>query len=260
MEFVEKAKRGDLSFIKRIPLDQVIGRIEIGENPENPGVYIPSPIVINEKLRITIDLDTVMMIDDSGNTWGKWILWIDPLRYPLEGKTEETFVMNWLNRAVDANVSYVPSAYESWNTIFGDLNRYFRAVNGEPLEDVFLAELGLGAMFLSYWYEARTGIFLMSHTNSFFDDFLTQKLGVVATIADEQEDWAHLSEIVFVGDLNSDWVVNKSDLTIVARVFRTKPGYERWNQTADLNKDGIINILDIAITAKAFGTQYITTD
>jgi hypothetical protein len=258
MEFVEKAQSGDLSFIKRIPMDQVVGRIEIFDDPSNPQVSIPSPIVIHQELTVTVDLDTMMMIDNEGQPWGKWILWIDPLRYPLEGNTEEVFFTNWLNRVVDVNVSYVPNAYVPFDTVFGSLNRYFRAVCSEPLEDPFLSQLGLGLVFISDWYEERTGIFLKSNTFTFIDDFLTQKLGIVA-VASEDED-VHLANIVFVGDLNGDWQVNIVDLSIVAKAFGSAVGDSRWNQNADLNGDDVINIVDVTLAAKAFGTQYIIPD
>ena len=262
-EFVEKASRGDLSFIKRIPMDQVIGRIEIHDDPQNPAVLIPSPIILDQKFTVTVDLDTMMMYDEDGRILGKWILWIDPLKYPLEdwhNPTVELFVTNWLNTTIYANVFYVPSPPFNipLNTLFGEVNRYFCASVPEPLENEFLSELGWSAIFLGYHYEPRTGILLPTDCD-FIDDLLTQKLGVVG-LHSFVKNGIYLSSIVFVGDLNSDWVVNISDLTIVARAFRTKPGDEKWNQTADLNKDDIINILDIAITAKAFGTQYITTD
>lgn len=258
MGFVEKAESGDLSFIKRIPMDQVIGRIRIEDDPSNPAVYIPSPIVIHRELIVTVDLDTMMMIDGEGQPWGKWVLWIDPLRYPLEGKMEEVFFTNWLNRVVDVNVSYVPNAYVPLDTIFGSLNRYFRAVCSEPLEDPFLGQLGLGGVLITYRYEERTGIFLKSDTFTFIDDLLTQKLGIVAVVSEDED--VHLANIVFMGDLNGDWQVNIVDLSIVARAFGSAVGDAEWNQSADFNRDDVINIVDVALAAKAFGTQYIIPD
>jgi len=49
-------------------------------------------------------------------------------------------------------------------------------------------------------------------------------------------------------------------VAIVAGAFGSKPGDDRWNQTADRNKDEIINILDVTTVALAFGTQYVTTE
>lgn len=258
MEFVQKAQSGDLSFITRIPMDQVEGRIEISDDPTNPKVSIPSPIIIHRELVVTVNLDTMMMIDGEGQPWGKWILWIDPLRYPLEGKTKEVFFTNWLNRAVDVNVSYVPNAYVPLDTIFGSLNRYFRAVCSEPLEDPFLGQLGLTGVLITYMYEERTGIFLKSNTFTFIDDLLTQKLGVVAVVSEDED--VHLANIAFVGDLNGDWQVNIVDLSIIAKAFDSTLGDARWNQNADLKQDEVINIVDITIAAKAFGTQYIIPD
>ncbi len=258
-EILERAARGDLSFVKRIPLDQVIGNFEMHNSSVTPGIRegigIFSPITINKKLVVTVNLDSMMMIDEHGQEWGRWLLWIDPLKYPLEENTLETIVMNWLGRSVDANISYRPSISTPVDTIFGQVSRCYLVASQEILEDEFLSEHGVGAMFITYYYEPRTGVLLVSE--SFFDDFLTQQLGIVASGPGKGDIRMTLTEIAFVGDLNSDWQVNISDLAIVAVAFSSKPGEQRWNQLADAKKDGVINIIDVSVVAKIFGTQYI---
>lgn len=61
------------------------------------------------------------------------------------------------------------------------------------------------------------------------------------------------SRTPLITDLNNDGTVNILDVTIVATAFRTKPGDERWNETADLDKNGVINILDVAMVARDCG-------
>jgi hypothetical protein len=262
-EFVEKASRGDLSFIKRVPMDQVIGRVEITNETTHYAVKIPSPIFISRSFRVVVDLDSMEMIDEGGRPWGKWILWIDPLKYPLEGRTEELFVMNWLNTTIYLNVTY---NYQSIprDTIFGQVNTYFFAQPWRFIENNFLQELGIEgvlAILPSYTYEPRTGIFLQTTGLDYLDDILTQKFGIVKTMLHVwPQPLLYLSSISFCGDLNSDWAVNIHDIFIVAKAFGSKEGDENWNSLADANKDGIVNVKDIFIVAKMFGTQYITTD
>ena len=54
-------------------------------------------------------------------------------------------------------------------------------------------------------------------------------------------------------DINNDGIVNIVDITIVAKAFGTKPGDDRWNETADVDKNGQVNIIDISMVAKDFG-------
>jgi len=268
-EFLEMAARGDLSFVRRIPMDQVIGKpielFNVTAGDDFDGVSIMSPVFLSKNFQVTVDLDTMIMFDRNGEQLGKWILWIDPLKYPLAGwdqRTMEAFVTSWLNSTITVGVFYMkqPEAMPL-NTMFGTVNRYFYATPENFVENQFLTDNGWSSILPAYCYEPRTGIFLTTWGPLFIDDTLTQEFGVVGYQAPGGPTaWMKLASIMFVGDLNSDWVVNILDLTVAAAAFRTKPGDERWNQVADVNKDGIINILDIAITAKAFGTQYITPD
>lgn len=181
-EFVDMASRGDLSFIKRIPMDQVTGRLEIANSTDNPGVYIPSPIVINQKFRVTVDLDSMMMTGEDGKPWGKWVLWIDPFKYSLEGwqnPTVEPFIMNWLNTTVNFNISYFNGTPNlPINTTFGTIYRYFWASVNQTLENPLLTELGWSGIGLTYAYEPRTGVLLSLVDTDFIDDTLTQRFGI----------------------------------------------------------------------------------
>ena len=186
-EFVDKAARGDLSFIKRVPIDQVIGRVQLINTAKHQEVRIPSPIVISQNFTVVIDLHTMQMIGDNGEPWGKWALWIDPLKYPIEGTTEELFIMNWLNTSVYLNVTYhAPPNSIPQSTVLGEVKRYFSATTFHSIENDFLKELGVSGLndiLPCYHYEARTGVFLRPTLFDYLDDILTQKFGIIKTHA-----------------------------------------------------------------------------
>jgi hypothetical protein len=190
IEFYTKAADGDLSFIKRAPMDQVIGRLELFNSTdwEYYEVSIPSPVLISDRFRVVVDLDTMMMIGQNGKPWGKWIMWINPLRYPLEGRTQEMSVMNWLNTTINLNVTYKsPQHATPTDTVLGEVKSYFSASASQPIENEFLTELGLGGnpkIYISYHYEARTGILIGPTADTYLDDVLTQKFGIINTFLD----------------------------------------------------------------------------
>ncbi|MEM3626998.1 MAG: hypothetical protein QXZ25_03120 [Candidatus Bathyarchaeia archaeon] len=184
-EFVEKAKNNDFSFIKRIPIDQIRReQITIDEDP--PWIHIWEPLYIYKKLIVTVDLDTLNLIDENGK-WGKWAMWINPLKYPLKGYTHEVFIINWLNTTVEMSVSYNDGTRgDPIETVLGKYEKYFSA--STDLEVKFLLEMGLGMSpplaTLHYTYEPRIGILLNACTLTYFDDVLTQKLGVIYTFGE----------------------------------------------------------------------------
>jgi hypothetical protein len=186
-EFIEKAKNNDFSFIKRIPIDQIRKeQIDISEEPE-PWIHIWEPLYIYKKLIVTVDLDTLELIDENGKPWGKWAMWINPLKYPLKGYTLETFMMNWLNTTVKMDVSYNDGTHGSpIETALGRHEKYFSA--STDLEVKFLLEMGIGmsppVATLHYTYEPRIGILLNACTFTYLDDVLTQKLGIIYTFGD----------------------------------------------------------------------------
>ena len=264
IEFLEMAAAGDLSFIKRVPMDQVVGRIEL-INRTTPGdeyyaVKIPSPIIISQKFSVVVDLDTMELIDENGEAWGKWALWIDPLKYPLEGNTEELFIMDWLNTTVSLNVRYkAPPKSMVIDTMFGEIVRYFVAWC-DPIENDFLLELGVQGMTdicMSNYYEPRTGIFLWAGLFDYLDDVLTQKFGIIKTSTHAWPDFFYLSDVTFVPDLNGDYKVDIRDVTAVATAYASTSDDPRWNPEADFDHNDIINIRDITIVAMEFGTTFI---
>ena len=181
IEFVERAENGDLSFIKRIPMEQVVGRIQLRSDM----VRIPSPIYIYKNLVVTVDLNTFELVDEDRNLWGKWVMWIDPLKYPLEGETPETFIMNWLNTTVDLYIHYHNGSIgKPIDTVIGKFERFFVASRFEPFENEFLLKLGImkqPQITMTYAYEPRSGILLQQLVSSYLDDILTQKLGIILT-------------------------------------------------------------------------------
>ena len=180
IEFVERAEKGDLSFIKRIPMEQVVGRIQLRLDM----VRIPGPIYIHKNLVVTVDIDTMELVDEDRNPWGKWVMWIDPLKYPLEGETLETFIVNWLNTTVDLYVSYNDGTRgPPIDTLLGIFERYFVA-GRPPIENEFLLKLGVMTqswIVLTYTYDPRSGILLTAEAENYIDDLLSQELGIIFT-------------------------------------------------------------------------------
>jgi len=187
IEFYTRAAGGDLSFIKRAPMDQVIGRLELLNSTdwEYYEVTIPSPLLISDRFQAVVDLDTMMMIGQDGKPWGKWIMWINPLKYPLQGSSEELFVKNWLNTTINLNVTYIsPQDAMPIDTVWGQIKSYYVATVDEPIENEFLTELGLTGtpiILPCYRYEARTGILIGPTVKTYLDDVLTQKFGIIKT-------------------------------------------------------------------------------
>jgi hypothetical protein len=188
-EFLEEAARGDFSFIRRIPFDQVAGRTELVNMSEIGDEYyavrIPAPVYIYKKLAVTVDLNTMELVDEKRVPWGKWALWINPLEYPLTGRTLETFVMNWLNTTVSLYIFYSNGTGPPVDIALGHFERYFVAGH-DPIENPDLLKLGPilnpPAIVLTYMYEPRVGILLHVGTMNYLDDVLTQKLGIIYTL------------------------------------------------------------------------------
>ena len=64
------------------------------------------------------------------------------------------------------------------------------------------------------------------------------------------------SWIVTTADLDSDGIVSRQDISIVAEAFGAKSGELDWNDNADLDKNGKIKMIDIGIVARAFGITF----
>ncbi|MDP4182037.1 MAG: glycoside hydrolase family 9 protein [Bacillota bacterium] len=57
----------------------------------------------------------------------------------------------------------------------------------------------------------------------------------------------------FAEDINSDGLVNMSDIMIIALSFNTTKDDETFNEKCDMNYDGVINMADVIAVAKKFG-------
>jgi len=188
-EFYDKAYSGDLSFVKRIPLDQFVERMELyaWEKEKEYAAEARAPIHVYKKIEVTLDLDTLEFVDEYMLPWGKCMLWIDAVKYPLNGTTREMLMMNWLNTTVYTDITYLDK-FETIDTILGTYERFFQSWPGE-LKNDFLNKLSWGSSFpypvyLNYVYEPRIGILLESLTWEYLDDILTQKLGIIFTFGE----------------------------------------------------------------------------
>ncbi len=62
-----------------------------------------------------------------------------------------------------------------------------------------------------------------------------------------------LFTVRLAGDVNTDCVVNISDLAIVGSAFGSTPSSSNWNASADINNDGAVNISDLSLVGLHFG-------
>jgi len=81
-----------------------------------------------------------------------------------------------------------------------------------------------------------------------YRDFLQQN-GFYLYIGDEMD-------VTFLGDLNCDFVVNISDVAVVAVAYGSTVGGPNWNGVADVAEPyGLIDIVDVAEVAREFGLR-----
>lgn len=225
-EFLEKAQNGDLSFIKRIPMEQVVGKILLEEDMVR--VRIPGPLYIYNNTVVTVDLNTMEVVDENSKPWGKWAMWIDSLKYPLEGYTLETFIVNWLNMTVELYVSYNNgTSGPPIDTVLGRFERYFVAGH-PPIENEFLLRLRImnqPFLLLTYEYDPRTGILLHSELGYYLDDILTQRLGIIFadgfTLLETNVSIEQSGEFDFTPFIPYIAVVAISGITIVTYLIKT---------------------------------------
>lgn len=59
--------------------------------------------------------------------------------------------------------------------------------------------------------------------------------------------------VILIGDINHDGIVDIRDISIVGRAYGSYPGHTRWNPAADLNKDNLVDIRDISMVGRDFG-------
>lgn len=62
--------------------------------------------------------------------------------------------------------------------------------------------------------------------------------------------------VTIPGDLNGDFKVSLSDLSLLAKAYNTKPGDPNWNPNSDINGDSVVSLSDLSILAKHYGQKY----
>ncbi|MGA2310021.1 MAG: PQQ-binding-like beta-propeller repeat protein [Candidatus Bathyarchaeia archaeon] len=60
-------------------------------------------------------------------------------------------------------------------------------------------------------------------------------------------------KVTISGDINGDFKVSLSDLSLLAKAYGTTPGQPKWNANADINNDGKVSLSDLSILAKNYG-------
>ena len=63
--------------------------------------------------------------------------------------------------------------------------------------------------------------------------------------------------VILVGDINGDLIVETRDVSIVCRNYGKTESSPGWNPTIDLNNDGIIDTRDVSIVCKNYGKSGI---
>ena len=140
---------------------------------------------------VTINTETMDLIDDYGKVWGKAWFWIDLARIPASHPDRTTVrniivVMNWLNETVkNPRVSRVfslsrESHLRSPKTPLGYVNRC--VVMSVQVPNITHLRKPYGVSFcpsgtpLYGYYEAKCGLL---YAGMYMDDILSQKFGVV---------------------------------------------------------------------------------
>ncbi|HOP09282.1 MAG TPA: hypothetical protein PLC12_03600, partial [Candidatus Methanofastidiosa archaeon] len=68
---------------------------------------------------VDVDLRTRDVFDLEGNVIGRWLWWINPEQYPLEGQTGEVYRYDWHGQQIGGFVSYISEeAYDGWGSVF----------------------------------------------------------------------------------------------------------------------------------------------
>jgi outer membrane protein assembly factor BamB len=62
--------------------------------------------------------------------------------------------------------------------------------------------------------------------------------------------------VTIPGDINGDFKVSLSDLSILAKAYGTTPASPKWNANADVNNDGKVSLSDLSLLAKHYGQHY----
>lgn len=109
-------------------------------------------------------------------------------------------------------------------------------------------------MILSFpnsWNNTCEGNYWSDYNGTVFDNY---GIGNTAYLIDgDNQDNYPLRSPYLIGDVNHDARVDMRDVSIVARLFGTKLGDEKWNPHADIDENGKIDMRDISIAASSFG-------
>ena len=62
-------------------------------------------------------------------------------------------------------------------------------------------------------------------------------------------------EVILLGDINRDGVVNVKDYILIKKAIGSYPGHPNWNPNADLNNDNVVNVKDFVILKKNIGNS-----
>jgi hypothetical protein len=63
-------------------------------------------------------------------------------------------------------------------------------------------------------------------------------------------------KVTIPGDINGDFKVSLSDLSLLAKAYGTTPASPKWNPNADINSDGKVSLSDLSLLAKHYGQHY----
>lgn len=146
--------RGDVAEV-RISLE---GTLHMGGYENREEIKIPFKKIFDIKL----DLSTLEMIDENGNSWGKWLFWIKLGSYNWK---EYTLMKNWNNhgevkgwlKGPWENITlskFLRSSYAS------TLNHYFVAITSKKEEDTWIypkfEEYGIAPSYKAHETEEGT--------------------------------------------------------------------------------------------------------
>jgi len=87
---------------------------------------------------------------------------------------------------------------------------------------------------------------------------LSVRAGPVQDEADTTDNTLSMGivKVTIPGDLNGDFRVSLSDLSILAKAYGSTPSHPKWNPNADINDNGAVTLSDLSIMAKNYGKHY----
>lgn len=169
-EFSERARSGDLSFVRRIEMNSLKHLSTRGNT-----VVVEGNFSIFHEEEVLLDPATNMLVDSAGEPWGRFLLWINPARVPFSGSAREIAIVKWLgNETLEWNVSRdtLPEPIDVPGLVASRVIQATAEVGFEhPVAGAYISSLGAV-------YDEETGAFLGAPA-AYADDFLTQKAGVV---------------------------------------------------------------------------------